>query len=113
MIEPRQCPKLGAHPLHEEVLALLFRLDPIGLYEGKRNEYAPVVGTLLPRLRNCHCQEEAQRAVHQELTREFDSDFTGPESRYTPMAKQIWRLWKGRNAALECAAGSDRDQPRH
>ena len=84
--------------LYEEVSAILFRHDPIGLNFGHNtNEYEPEVDTILPRLENAYSVQDVRRIVHEEFLRWFSSGTTedlhgivGREEHYQAIAADIW-----------------------
>jgi hypothetical protein len=81
--------------LFDDVTALLFRHDPIGINFGDNaDEYEPEVGTILPRLRNCTSADELATIVHEEFVRWFDEATAGQRERYKAVAAEIWQLWE-------------------
>lgn len=99
IIAERQRLKAEYRELFDEVAALLFRHDPVGInFDDNTDEYEPEVGTILPRLRSCHSAEDVRRVVHQEFTRWFDADIVGSEHHYDKIAKEIWERWQKFNA---------------
>jgi hypothetical protein len=81
--------------LFEEVSALFFRFDPVGLnFETNADEYDPEVGTILPRLRECRSPDDAQRVVHEEFTRWFTAETAGSAERYQAVSVALWGLWQ-------------------
>ena len=81
--------------LFDDVQALLFRHDPVGInFETNTDEYDPEIGTILPRLRSCTCVTDVGRVVHEEFTRWFDADIAGPREHYSVIASEIWELWQ-------------------
>ena len=77
--------------LFEQVSAILFEEDPIGInFETNTDEYEPEVGTILPRLSECSSSEDVRRVVHEEFVRWFDAETAGPIENYTEVANQIW-----------------------
>ena len=81
-------------PLFDEVAALLFRADPVGVnFETNTDEYEPEVGTILPRLEGCTSSSDVVRVVHEEFVRWFGVDTAGPLSRYERLATDLWELW--------------------
>ncbi len=99
IIAERQRLKTEHEELFDEVAALLFRHDPVGInFESNADEYEPEVGTILPRLRGCHSEDDVRRVVHQEFVRWFDADIAGPEERYAKIAGEIWDHWQRFNA---------------
>jgi hypothetical protein len=56
--------------LLDEVSAILFRHDPIGInFEDNTDEYDSEAGTILPRLKVGMTVGEVQRVVHEEFIR--------------------------------------------
>jgi hypothetical protein len=91
--------------LYDEVLSLLFRHDPVGInFDHNTDEYAPEVGTILPRLRSCASEDDVARVVYEEFTRWFGEP--GSRQRYDPIASEIWQLWQRFNAAEPGAGGT-------
>ena len=87
--------------LYDDVAALLFRHDPIGInFDVNTDEYEPEVGTILPRLRSCKSVDDVRRVVHQEFVRWFELSNAGPESAYTDIAGDIWNLWQRYSLAI-------------
>lgn len=83
--------------LFDDIAALLFRADPIGLdFEDNLDEYEPEARTILPRLKTCRSADEALTVVHQEFVRWFDAGTAGPEDHYKHIASEIWDLWQKR-----------------
>ncbi len=81
--------------LFDEVAALLFRHDPVGInFENNTDEYEPEVGTILPRLRSCRSADDVRRVIHEEFVRWFDASTAGPEEHYAKIANEIWERWK-------------------
>ena len=94
--------------LFDDVQALLFRHDPVGInFETNMDEYDPEVGTILPRLRGCTCGADVCRVVHEEFLRWFDADIAGTREHYKAIASEIWGLWQQfRNAEQDAAPNS-------
>jgi hypothetical protein len=83
--------------LYTDVLALLFKADPIGInFKDNFDEYEPEVDTILPRLSSCANAGDVEKVVHQEFVRWFDRDTAGPQERYRAVARQIWERYKAR-----------------
>lgn len=81
--------------LFDEVSAILFDLDPVGInFEFNNDEYEPEVGTILPRLKSCQSVGDVRRVVHQEVVHWFDNDIAGPETHYQDAAECIWAAWR-------------------
>ena len=84
--------------LLNEVSAILFRHDPIGInFEDNTDEYDPEAGTILPQLRSGISVEETTAIVHEELVRWFEPETAGSRERYTAIAAEIltaYQKWK-------------------
>ena len=81
--------------LYTDVLALLFKADPIGInFKDNTDEYEPEVDTILPRLSSCANAADVEKVVHEEFVRWFDWDTAGPQERYRVVTKQIWERYK-------------------
>jgi hypothetical protein len=83
--------------LYDQVAALLFRRDPIGInFESNTDEYEPEVGTILPRLRTCTSVDDVATVVFEEFVRWFGE--AGSREAYLEIASDIWTLWQESNA---------------
>lgn len=81
--------------LFDEVVALLFRYDPIGINFGvNSDEYEPEAASILPRLEEAGTAEDLRRIVHEEFIRWFGMS-AGPESDYADIARELWVLIGG------------------
>ena len=97
ILEERLQLKANYGALFEATAALLFRWDPIGInYEFNSDEYAPEVGTILLRLRNCQSESDVCRIVFEEFVRWFGTD-AGTQEKYKALATELWGLWKKHN----------------
>jgi hypothetical protein len=98
ILEERRVLKVEYGELFDTLSAILYRADPIGVSFDNENldEYAPEVGTILPRLKTCASPEDALRVVHEEFVRWFDLANAGPRERYRPIASEIWECWQRR-----------------
>jgi hypothetical protein len=71
----------------------MFRHDPIGLNFGTNtDEYDAEAGTVIPRLATCASAEDVEKVLKEEFSRWFGADIAG-RAPYTPLAKEVWRLW--------------------
>lgn len=77
-----------------EITRALNEADPIGLIEGGAplDEYAPEIGTILPRLKEASTEQTLRRIIHEEFSRWFGVDIAGSEERYDQAAKRIWSV---------------------
>jgi hypothetical protein len=79
--------------LYDEIAALLFQHDPIGInYDHNTDEYEVESETILPRLSGCQSADDVLQIVHQEFVRWFDPVIAGPQERYAEIASEIWRV---------------------
>ena len=79
--------------LFEDILALLYRHDPVGLAEigAPADEYWPEVEALLPRLREATSKDDLRRIIHSVFLQKFEAEETcGPESAYESVSQEIW-----------------------
>jgi hypothetical protein len=78
------------HEAYDRLEALLFQEDPIAINFGDNtDEYAPEVGTILPRLRSCRGVLDVRTVVHEEFVRWFSPADAGPPERYSRIAERI------------------------
>jgi hypothetical protein len=86
--------------LYDELLALLFRRDPIGINRGTNtDEYDAEVRAILPRLESCRSAADVARVAHEEFIRLFDPAIAGSRARYERIAPEIWELWCRRTSS--------------
>ena len=98
ILEERRKLKAEYGELFDAVAALLFRHDPAGInFEINPDEYQTETGTILPRLRGCHSEDEARQVIHEEFVRWFDADTAGPAELYAVIASEVWQLWLVKN----------------
>jgi hypothetical protein len=92
-VEERRRLKAEYGELFDEISALLFHHDPIGInFERNTGEYEAEVGTILPRLRHCQSADDVSKTVYEEFVRWFDRTTAGPPERYRGIALEIWQL---------------------
>jgi hypothetical protein len=78
-------------PTYQQLEALLFEEDPMGLSFGENtDEYSAQVRTILPRLRHCSTIDDVQTVVHEEFCRWFGAETAGSRSRYQNSAARIY-----------------------
>ena len=95
ILEERRRLKAEYGELFDKIAALLFRHDPINIgFDAPTDEYEPEAGTILPRLRDCHSEDQARKVIHQEFVRWFDPSTAGPEESYAEISSEIWQLWQ-------------------
>ena len=81
---------------HEMLVKALERAineaDPIGLLDlgAPSDEYAPEIGTIIPRLVNAQDVDEVTAVLHEEFLRWFGDNTAGPRQAYEAPARQIW-----------------------
>lgn len=93
--EQRRRLKAEYRELYEDMAALLFRLDPVGInYDTNTDEYEPEVDTILPRLQTCRSEDDALRVVHEEFMHWFGSTINKSRHKYRKIAAEIWKLWQ-------------------
>jgi hypothetical protein len=94
IIEEQRHLKAEYGQLFDELLALFFRYDPMGInFEENTDEYSPEVRTILPRLHECKSESEVCLLIHEEFNRWFSGD-AGPMERYAPIAAEVWQAWQ-------------------
>lgn len=82
-------------PRFDEVVALLFRHDSIGInFSDNSDEYEPEAVTLLPRLDEAKTVADLRRIILEEFVRWFGKS-AGTESDYTEIARELWILIGG------------------
>ena len=80
--------------LFDEISAILFRQDPIGInFDDNTDEYDAEAGTILGRLRPNTSVEEVTTIVHEEFIRWFDRETAGPRQKYSAIAAEILRAY--------------------
>jgi hypothetical protein len=55
--------------LYNELLEILFQLDPIGVHENNAEKFVPELATILPRLRDARYPEDVEQIIQEELRR--------------------------------------------
>ncbi len=55
--------------LYDQLLEILFRLDPIGVHLDDADKFVPELATLLPRLRDARIADDVEQIVIEELRR--------------------------------------------
>ena len=95
ILEERRRLKAEYGELFDKIAALLFRHDLISIgFDAPTDEYEPEAGTILPRLRNCHSEDDAKKVMHEEFVRWFDARNAGPEESYAEISSEVWQLWQ-------------------
>lgn len=81
----------GQEALVQEVSAILFAADPIGINdEENTDEYDPEAQSIVLRLPTVTSVLDLQVVCHEEFTRWFSADQAGPLERYASIARDIW-----------------------
>lgn len=85
--------------LFDEISALLYRHDPIGINQmvdaedrAPENEYDPEAGTIIPRIASVSSPEDVLEVVYEEFERWFGSRTAGPKENYRQVAQDLWKL---------------------
>ena len=85
--------------LFDDVSALLFRHDPIGInFDANTDEYDPEARTIVPRLAQCDSESDVLEAVMEEFHHWFGDDIRADKVDYRAIAAEIWQLWSARSA---------------
>ena len=85
---------MSALPLVDEVEALLYRHDPVGIGFGDNpDEYRPEAESIVARLPRARSVDDVVTLVHGEFVRWFDADTAGPADRYEVIARDVWASW--------------------
>ena len=90
---------MRAPSLVDEVEALLYRHDPVGIGSGDDpDEYRPEAEGIVARLPDAGSVDDVLTLVHGEFVRWFDEDTTGPVERYEDIARDVWAIWLARSS---------------
>jgi len=83
--------------LFDDVSAILFRYDPIGINYGTNvDEYDPEARTILPRLGACRSDADVLNVVIDEFHHWFGEDIRADSTNYHQIAASIWETWSQR-----------------
>jgi hypothetical protein len=55
--------------LYDQLLEILFQLDPIGVHQDDAEKFVPELATMLPRLRDARIADDVEQIVLEELRR--------------------------------------------
>ena len=55
--------------LYDQLLEILFQLDPIGVHRDDAEKFVPELATMLPRLRDARIADDVEQIVLEELRR--------------------------------------------
>ena len=87
------------HPMDTRYQALVAAVeraineaDPIALLDigAPTDEYAPEIGTILPRIANAERPDDVTDVLHEEFLRWFREGTAGPRQAYEAAAHRIW-----------------------
>lgn len=96
--EARRTLKAQYRDLFENVAALLFRHDPMGInFEDNPDEYESETESILPKLRECQSVEDVRSMVYAIFVSSFAPCSAGRPEHYDEIAAEIWELWKRRD----------------
>ena len=97
-MSPNDGPEKAMKTRHQVLVAAVVRAikeaDPIGLLEvgAPTDEYAPEIGTIVPRLASVERSEDVATLLHEEFIRWFGDGTAGPRHVYEASARRIWCL---------------------
>ena len=83
--------------LYDEVLEILFQVDPLGVHgRATAEKFVPEVATILPRLREARSAEDLEQIIQQELRRWYGRRHLTRQlpERLAPAASAIWSAWQ-------------------
>lgn len=84
----------GNGRLVDELTAMLFRLDPMGLnFETNTDEYVAEARTIALRLPGVSDLDGLREMIHQEFVRWFDADLAGDAAVYAAVAQATLAIW--------------------
>ena len=84
----------GEECVVEEIAALLFREDPIGIAFGRDDEYIAEAETIALLLRRAKDFEDVRSRVHETFVQWFDADIAGEPARYDSIAQAVLAIWQ-------------------
>ena len=97
---------LRDRPLVNELTALLFREDPIGVAAWAPNdEYqgeAEAMTIWLPRAKNL---DYVRRQVHEDFAQWLGADIAGEPGRYDSIARAVFAIWQNHKTQAQCGHG--------
>jgi len=101
IIQNRNRLKLQFETLFTEIEQILFKHDPVGIafvghenVADNRDEYAPEVGTILPRLNTARSADDVTDIVYEEFISWFgDRETAGPKAKYEALSVDICAAW--------------------
>jgi hypothetical protein len=88
-----------APSLIDEVEALLYRHDPVGIGFGDNpDEYRPEAESIVASLPDARSVDDVLTLVHEEFVRWFDDDTAGPADPYEVIARDVWAVWLAKSS---------------
>jgi hypothetical protein len=96
--------------LHDELIDILFQLDPISVHVGNADKFVPEATTIMARLREARVAEDVEQIVLQELRRWYGRRRLANQDpdRIADATIAICRAW---NRFLELSAPSSHPSP--
>lgn len=91
----RTPPPREYEPVVEDIQAVLFREDPIGIAGGPDDEYMPEAETIalwMPRAKHL---DDVRRQVYEDFVHWFNADLAGEPARYDSIAQAVLAIWHG------------------
>lgn len=87
--------------LYDELVEILFQLDPIGVHHGNAEKFVPEATTIMARLREARLADDVEQIIQQELRRWHGRRRLANQDpeRLTDATIAICRAW---NRFLEC-----------
>ena len=64
--------------LYDELLEILFQIDPIGVHGSNTEKFVPELATILPRLPDARSPEDVEQIIQEELRRWYGRRRLGP-----------------------------------
>lgn len=89
---PEKATKRRYEALVAAVERAINEADPTGLLEigAPPDEYAPEIGTIVPRLTSVDRLDDVVAVLHEEFIRWFGDDTAGPRHAHEASARRIW-----------------------
>lgn len=89
-------------PTFDKFVAILYEEDHAHLtkMDCPKDEYAPEVTTILPRLHTCKSQADVQRVLHEEFAVWFQPLKVGGPELYAKTARRLWMVWVKRGSTV-------------
>lgn len=90
---------LRDRPLIEDLAALLFREDPIGISIGPDDEYTGEAEAMAIWLPHAKDLDYVRRQVHEDFVQWFGADLAGEPERYDSIAREVIAIWRRHHPA--------------